>query len=203
MPVNTWAWVDYENGNTADKIPMPIIAAGDHTIRLIGNAAEPGVKVDRILLTRDTACIPSGNGDSCIGAISTPTPTPAAVSTVTPTFTPTPVSVPVTNTPTPTPAVTGPVITTGVLPRGTRNSPYMATVTATDGTPGDTIGLTASKLPPGLALGPCSLSSGFSGATATCPLAGTPTAKGNYSSVFTAIDGSGNRAGKTIKIQIQ
>jgi hypothetical protein len=75
MPSSTWTWVDYQNGNTATKIPMPLIAAGTHTITLIGNAAEKGVAVRRILLTKDTTCVPVGTGDACVGVVSTPTPT--------------------------------------------------------------------------------------------------------------------------------
>lgn len=93
MPANIWTWIDYENGNSADKIPMPILAAGTHTIRIIGNSAEPGVQIDRILLTRDTTCVPTGNGDACIGVVATATPTmlPTSTATPSPTTSPTPI----------------------------------------------------------------------------------------------------------------
>jgi len=39
------------------------LSAGSHTLKLIGNA--PGVVVDRIILTQDTACTPTGTGDNC------------------------------------------------------------------------------------------------------------------------------------------
>lgn len=39
------------------------LSAGDHQLKLIGAHAD--VVVDRIILTRDTVCVPSGVGDNC------------------------------------------------------------------------------------------------------------------------------------------
>jgi hypothetical protein len=60
--------------------------AGSHTLKLIGNA--DGVVVDRVVLTQDTSCTPSGTGDNCANPPDTVPPTvsitsPADTSTVT------------------------------------------------------------------------------------------------------------------------
>lgn len=39
------------------------LTTGSHTFKLIGNA--PGVVVDRVVLTQDTSCVPTGTGDNC------------------------------------------------------------------------------------------------------------------------------------------
>jgi pectate lyase len=197
MPSGIWSWVDYKNGNITEKIPIPLIAAGTHTITLIGNALEPGVKVDRVLFTRDATCVPTGSGDTCIGVVSTPTPTITATPTVT--STPKPTSTP---TATPVPAAS-PVITTTYLPSGRRNVFYNTTIIVTDATSGDTLRLTAKMLPLGLSVKTCKLTFGFSGVTAVCTLSGIPRARGTFSSRFTAIDGSNHRTTKLLKIQIR
>jgi chitodextrinase len=62
VPANTWTWVDYQGGITGTP-NMINLTAGDHTLELIGTV--PGVSVDRVILTADTTCIPSGTGDNC------------------------------------------------------------------------------------------------------------------------------------------
>ncbi len=199
MSADTWEWVDYQNGITADKIPTPIIGTGHHVIKLIGNASERGVAVDRMLLMIDTSCIPTGNGDACIDGTSTPTPTPAP-----PTPTPTPTPVPPTPTPTPTPINTEPpkIVTTS-LPRAKRNISYTADVIATDSTISDILGMTASNLPAGLAIQPCSQTTGLGGTTLTCSIVGIPKNKGTYYPMFTVMDAIGHKISKSIKLQVQ
>jgi hypothetical protein len=196
MPSDTWEWVDYQSGYPGSKIPAPIIGTGHHIVRLIGNGSEPGVAVDRILMMRDTSCVPEGTGDACIGVVSTPTPTP------TPAHPPTP---------TPTPAVTTskknpveiPIITTTALPKAKQNVPYSAEVAATDKTIDDTLGLTAANLPAGLALTTCSQTDGLGGTTLTCLIAGTPMGKGINFPAFTVTDTVGNNTTKRMKLQVE
>lgn len=66
IPANTWTWVDYRDGTTTSKINLTLTAAS-HTIKLIGT--EPGVSVDRVILTTDTACVPTGTGDNCANPV--------------------------------------------------------------------------------------------------------------------------------------
>lgn len=193
MPANTWQWVDYQNGDTSNKIPTPILGTGHHLITIMGN--EPGVSVDRFLMMIDNTCIPTGNGDACLGIVSTPTPTP----------TPPPVSASV-STPTPTPKKSSsdaPIITTTILPRASRNVPYTANVVATDMTISDTLGMTVSQLPSGLTLQTCSQTTDLGGTTITCPIAGTPTTRGTYFPVFTVTDAAGHQTSKRIKLQVE
>jgi hypothetical protein len=49
------------------------LSAGAHTIKLIGNAA--GVVVDRLVLTQDLTCVPTGTGDNCANPPDTTPPT--------------------------------------------------------------------------------------------------------------------------------
>ncbi len=77
-------WVNYANGTASTPIAMPL-TAGDHTFKYIGTQA--GVGVDKILITSNSACVPTGVGDNCPSATSTPPTvnllTPAANATVT------------------------------------------------------------------------------------------------------------------------
>ena len=68
-----WSWVDWQNGNTSDKI-MQNMTVGNHTIKLIGR--EAGVKLGRVLFVSDTNCVPVDNGSNCTVAGDT---TPPAV----------------------------------------------------------------------------------------------------------------------------
>ena len=63
IPASTWTWVDYKNGSTSNKIEATL-SPGDHVVTLIGN--ENGVGVDKILMTQDLSCVPTGtSGDNC------------------------------------------------------------------------------------------------------------------------------------------
>ncbi|HEY2003865.1 MAG TPA: ricin-type beta-trefoil lectin domain protein [Candidatus Saccharimonadia bacterium] len=107
MPTNTLTWINYQSGATTT--PMTVsLTSGSHTIKLIG--ITPGVETGRIILTTDSACVPTGTGDNCLTAPSasaTPNPTPTPTPTHTPTTTGTPTPTPtVSSTPSPTPAPT-------------------------------------------------------------------------------------------------
>jgi chitodextrinase len=69
IPANTWTWVDYQGGITGTP-NMLSLTAGNHTLELIGSV--PGVSVDRVILTADTTCIPTGTGDNCASETTTP-----------------------------------------------------------------------------------------------------------------------------------
>jgi hypothetical protein len=128
MPADTWEWVDYQNGNTAEKIPTPLIGTGHHIIKLIGNASEPGVAVDRILMMIDISCVPTGNGDACIDVVNTPTPT-----AVPPTSTPTPIPTPVPPTPcSQTTGLGGTRLTCRIVGIPTKKGAYFPVFTAID-----------------------------------------------------------------------
>lgn len=195
MSSDTWEWIDYQNGDSGNRIPTPIIGTGHHIVKLIGNGSEPGVAIDRFIMMIDASCIPSGNGDACIGVVSTPTPTPIP----TPTLTPTPT---ITTTSKRNP-VEAPVITTSSLPKAIRNSPYAADIVATDVTIADTLSLAVVKLPAGLTISACSQIHSLGGTTLTCGITGTPTAKGITVSEFTVTDALGNKSTKRIKLQVE
>ena len=72
ISANTWTWVDYQGGTTSNKVQQSL-SAGNHTLKLIGNA--PGVKVDRVIAVSDTSCTPTGNGDNCNAPNDTQAPT--------------------------------------------------------------------------------------------------------------------------------
>jgi chitodextrinase len=63
ITANTWTWVDYKDGNNTTKIDIPL-TTGSHTISMIGK--EPNVELDRIIVTTDTTCTPTGTGDNCV-----------------------------------------------------------------------------------------------------------------------------------------
>jgi hypothetical protein len=62
IPANTWTWVNYQNGSTASTIDVNL-TSGNHTVTLAGSGA--GVKVDRLIFSTDTSCVPNGTGDNC------------------------------------------------------------------------------------------------------------------------------------------
>jgi hypothetical protein len=72
ITANTWTWVDYQNGTANSKINASL-TAGNHTIKMIGR--EPDVKLDRVVFTADTSCVPSGTGDNCANPGDTTNPT--------------------------------------------------------------------------------------------------------------------------------
>ncbi len=71
IPVNSWSWVNYQNGN-AGSVISSTLAAGNHTLTFIGNQA--GVGVDLVMLIPGNSCIPSGTGTNCATATQAPTP---------------------------------------------------------------------------------------------------------------------------------
>jgi hypothetical protein len=73
IPANTWTWVDYKDGTSTSKIDVTV-TAGDHVITIIGN--EPGVGVDKLLMTKNLTCVPADmSGSNCPAeVIATPTP---------------------------------------------------------------------------------------------------------------------------------
>jgi hypothetical protein len=98
MPVGTWEWVNYRDGNVTAPISLNL-NAGNHTLKLTGR--EPNVKLDKIVLV-GTTCVPTGLGDNCLATVNpTATSNPTAQPTVSPTNTPQPTSNP-TSTPQPT-----------------------------------------------------------------------------------------------------
>jgi hypothetical protein len=78
ITANTWTWVDYQSATSTNKINATL-TAGSHTIKMIGN--EAGVKLDRVIFTADTTCVPTGTGDNCA---SPPDTTPPVVSITAP-----------------------------------------------------------------------------------------------------------------------
>lgn len=62
LTANAWTWVDYQNGNTASAIDVPL-SAGTHNLKLIGT--QSGVEIDQLVLTSDLSCVPTGGGDNC------------------------------------------------------------------------------------------------------------------------------------------
>lgn len=90
LTANTWTWVDYQGGNTASKIDVNL-TAGNHTFVMAGKEDE--VQLDRVILTADLTCVPTGTGDNCASPPDTTPPTqvtitsPANNATVTSPFT--------------------------------------------------------------------------------------------------------------------
>jgi Right handed beta helix region len=58
-----WAWVDHRDGDPSSKLDVRL-GAGRHVLRLTGRG--DGVTLDRIILTTDRRCIPTGGGDNCV-----------------------------------------------------------------------------------------------------------------------------------------
>ena len=83
IPANTWTWVDYQNGSSAQKMQLSL-NSGNNTIELIGN--EAGVGVSNILLLADASCVPTGSGTNCT------TGQPVTVTTTNPSSPSTPAS---------------------------------------------------------------------------------------------------------------
>jgi len=72
IPANTWTWVNYQNGDTANLITLNGLTAGTHTLKMVGTA--DGVKLDRILVIGDLSCVPTGTGDNCASGTDTTNP---------------------------------------------------------------------------------------------------------------------------------
>jgi hypothetical protein len=62
IPANTWTWVNYQAGATANVINVTL-TAGSHTLKYTGKEAD--VQLDRVLLLSDTGCVPTGTGENC------------------------------------------------------------------------------------------------------------------------------------------
>lgn len=63
IPINTWTWVDWKDGNTASKVDVTL-GSGQHTLRLAGR--EVSAQVDLVLLLTDASCVPTGlSGSNC------------------------------------------------------------------------------------------------------------------------------------------
>ena len=73
ISTSTWTWVDYQNGSSSNKIDVNL-TSGNHTVILIGN--ETNVAVDKVLMTKQFSCVPTGFGDNCTATAATSTPTP-------------------------------------------------------------------------------------------------------------------------------
>ena len=63
ITAGAWTWVDYQSGSDTNKINVNL-TAGPHTLKIIGR--EAGLKVDRVILTADPDCFPSGDGGNCV-----------------------------------------------------------------------------------------------------------------------------------------
>jgi len=61
-PAKAFTWVDYQQGKTNKKIDLSL-KEGDYNINFAGHSA--GVGVDKLLLLRDTSCVPMGDGKNC------------------------------------------------------------------------------------------------------------------------------------------
>jgi hypothetical protein len=66
---NTTNWISKTNSGAQIDVNL---TAGTHTIKMIGAAA--GVVVDRLVLTQDTTCVPTGAGDNCANPPDTTNP---------------------------------------------------------------------------------------------------------------------------------
>jgi hypothetical protein len=82
MPLNTWTWVNYQNGSSSQVISIPL-TAGTHSLEII--FTEPSVSVDKILLLGDGTCVPTDSGTNfgtnCTPATTLPS-TPTKLSAV-------------------------------------------------------------------------------------------------------------------------
>jgi hypothetical protein len=64
----------YFNNNTTNWVDKTVsLPAGTYHLKLIGNA--PNVVIDRLLLTQDSSCSPTGTGDNCTTVTDTIPPT--------------------------------------------------------------------------------------------------------------------------------
>jgi hypothetical protein len=84
----------------------------------------------------------------------------------------------------------GPSVTTSSLPAGVQTEPYLATLSATGGTPPYAWAVTAGSLPAGVAL------------SAAGALTGTPTDNGTFSPTFTVTDNNGLKGSRQLSILI-
>src|SRR5882757_1060955 len=73
---NTTNWISKTSAGAQIDVSL---SAGSHTFKLIGSAAN--VVVDRLIMTQDTTCVPTGTGDNCANP---PDTTPPVVSITSP-----------------------------------------------------------------------------------------------------------------------
>jgi hypothetical protein len=71
---NSTNWIATTSTGSAVSLNL---AVGTHTIKLIGNA--PGVMLDRLIVTSDLACTPTGTGDNCVLPADTTAPTLSSI----------------------------------------------------------------------------------------------------------------------------
>lgn len=82
VPANTWTWVDWYGGNSAQKININFTTSGTHTFKIIGFATN--VEVDKVLLLgsgelcTDNASLPSGDGSNCASGPASVTTSPGS-----------------------------------------------------------------------------------------------------------------------------
>lgn len=67
---DTSNWISKTSAGTQVDVSL---TSGNHTFKLIGNA--DGVVLDRLVLTQDTSCVPTGTGDNCANPPDTTAPT--------------------------------------------------------------------------------------------------------------------------------
>jgi hypothetical protein len=89
---NTTNWISTTTSGTSVDVSFTV---GTHALKLIGNA--DGVVIDRVILTQDTTCTPTGVGDNCANPADSTAPvvsisSPAAGATISTTTTVTAVS---------------------------------------------------------------------------------------------------------------
>jgi hypothetical protein len=97
----------------------------------------------------------------------------------------------------------GPTITTTSLPIAKVGQPYSVTITATDPTKNDVLGMTISRVPNGLSFSSCVLSYPATGTTITCSLSGVLSKVSYYSVTFRVIDKAGNTAKKSFGLKVR
>ena len=66
---NSTNWISTTTGGAAVDVSF---TTGSHALKLIGNA--DGVVIDRVILTQDTTCTPTGTGDNCANPPDTTAP---------------------------------------------------------------------------------------------------------------------------------
>jgi len=69
MPLNTWTWINYQNGN-GGQVMQAQLNAGNNSLALIGT--QPNVVVDTVLALASTSCVPTGLGTNCTTLQSSP-----------------------------------------------------------------------------------------------------------------------------------
>jgi chitodextrinase len=65
---NSSNWINYQNGAPSNVVTLSL-PAGAHTLKYIG--AQAGVEIDRVIMTSDSSCTPSGVGTNCESGDST------------------------------------------------------------------------------------------------------------------------------------